>query len=138
MLTGAISKEAQGRLLALGFAALLTGFLFVAVRRGRITPMKADRPYLRFKEPAAYWLHIGAYALITGILVAAAVLKMRLILLAAGTLLTYGALNAVRIGKVKPSIYDRIYTRSEDPGTFWFHVAVEAAVGSTLAAAGVM
>ena len=45
-------------------------------------------------------------------------------MLGLGVLFGYWIVEAVRTGKVKPSRHDRVYLRSEDPGTFWFHVFV--------------
>jgi hypothetical protein len=50
-------------------------------------------------------------------------------------LFAIGAVRAVRTGKLKPSLYDRVYLRSEEPGTFWFHVGVYVVVACAFIAA---
>ena len=52
----------------------------------------------------------------------------RLVMLGFGLLFLWFVVQAVRTGKVHPSRHDRVYTRAEDPGTFWFHVFVYAVV----------
>lgn len=47
-----------------------------------------------------------------------------LAMVAFASLFAYSAFRSVRTGKLKPSIYDRVYLRAEDPGTFWFQVGV--------------
>lgn len=51
------------------------------------------------------------------------------------SLFAYSAFRSIRTGKLKPSIYDRVYLRVEDPGTFWFHVGVYIVVAVAFAAA---
>jgi len=63
---------------------------------------------------------------------------VRAILMAAfASLFAYSVIKSIRTGQLKPSRYDRIYLRSEDPGTFWFHVAVYAIVACAMYAAAV-
>ena len=58
----------------------------------------------------------------------------RLVMAGFGLMFFYFVAEAVRTGRVKPSRHDRVYTRAEDPGTFWFHVFVFAVVGCGMVA----
>lgn len=63
---------------------------------------------------------------------------VRAILMAAfASLFAYSAIQSIRTGRLKPSRYDRVYLRSEDPGTFWFHVVVYVIVACAMFAAAV-
>ena len=63
---------------------------------------------------------------------------VRAILMAAfATMFAYAAIKAIRTGRLKPSRHDRVYLRSEDPGTFWFHVIVYVIVACAMYAAAV-
>jgi hypothetical protein len=61
----------------------------------------------------------------------------RLVMLGLGLLFAWFVVQAVRTGRVKPSRYDRFYTRAEDPGTFWFHVFVFAVLACGMIAVAV-
>ena len=52
-----------------------------------------------------------------------------------GVLFAYWVVEGVRTGKVKPSRHDRVYTRAQDPGTYWFHVFVFTVVACAFLAA---
>jgi hypothetical protein len=136
--SGSPDAHFAGRLVALGFATLSAYVAVNAVRKGRITPTRADRAYARADEPVAFWFHVAAYAVVAFAFALGAAVRPRLMLLGFGTLLAYFALNAIGTGKLKPSIHDRVYTRSNDPGTFWFHILVETVVAAALLAAGVL
>ena len=120
-------------LLMTGLALLFLAIPVKAVRTGQITPTSVDRTYLRAKEPGIFWFHVVAWAVVVAGFVAAAI-SPSLILLGIGTLLTYFVANDIRIGKIKPSIHDRIYTRSENPGTYWFHILINVVIACVLLA----
>jgi hypothetical protein len=62
----------------------------------------------------------------------------RLAILGFGLLFAYFAVHSISTGRVKPSIHDRVYLRSEDPGTFWFHVVVYFVVGLAFVASAAL
>ena len=58
-------------------------------------------------------------------------------MVAFASLFAFSAVRAIRTGKLKPSRYDRVYLRSDDPGTFWFHVGVYVVVACAFIVAAV-
>jgi len=64
-------------------------------------------------------------------------LVARLVFFAFGVLFACFVVNSLRTGKLKFR-YGRVYTRSQDPGTFWFHVLIYAIVSLALLAAAIL
>jgi hypothetical protein len=120
--------------------ALVALFAFPGIAgllRGRIKPFRSDREYVRAAEPAAFWFHVAANIVIGCLFLAAILIRPRLGFLGFGAMFAYFMLNSLRTGKVKPSIHDRVYTRRDDPGTYWFHIVVEAVVAGAFIAAAI-
>ena len=61
----------------------------------------------------------------------------RLVMLGLGLFFAWFVVESVRTGRLKPSRYDRVYTRADDPGTFWFHVFVYAVLACGMIAVAV-
>ena len=61
--TGPVGAHLGGRLVALAFALCRRTSPSNALK-GRITPTRGDREYVRAAEPAAFWFHVAAYAVV--------------------------------------------------------------------------
>jgi uncharacterized membrane-anchored protein len=102
-----------------------------------IISSRADRQRCRRHEPPAFWLHVIACALVAvGFLLAT--VNPRQLMLGFGALVAYFALNGILIATVKPSIHDRAYARSRDPGAYWLHILLQIAVVCALIAAALL